>query len=203
MSITIDPTVGSRSNVFHEFLEAVFDGVAWNRLSRRRRPVGAIPPTLLENQVKMSITIYPTVRSRSHFFTSFRRQFSMELRGIGTTQRRRPVGAIPSTTLVNRVNRSLTIDPTVGSRSNVFHEFSEAVFDGVAWNRYVTPTASGRGHSTDSARQPGQKVHNYRSDRWIALKCFSLVFEGCFRWSCAESVRHADGVRSGPFHRHL
>ena len=79
----------------------------------------------------------------------------MELRGISTTQRRRLVGAIPPTALENRVKRSLTIYPTVGSRSNVFHEFSEAVFDGVAWNRDDTLTASGRAHSTDSTREPG------------------------------------------------
>ena len=76
----------------------------------------------------------------------------MELRGIGTTRRRRPVGAISPTTLENRVKRSITIDPIVGSRSNVFHEILEAVFDGVAWNRYDTATASGRGHFNDNAR---------------------------------------------------
>ena len=59
----------------------------------------------------------------------------MEVCGIGTTRRRRPVDAIPPTALENRVKRSITIDPNVGSRSNVFHEFSEDVFDGVAWNR--------------------------------------------------------------------
>ena len=79
----------------------------------------------------------------------------MELRGIGTTRCRRPVGAIPPTTLENRVKRSITIDPTVGSRSNFFHEFPEAVFDGVAWNRYDTLTAFGRDHSTDNARETG------------------------------------------------
>ena len=77
----------------------------------------------------------------------------MELHGIGTIQRQRPVGAIPPTALENRVKRSITIDPIVGSRSNFFHEFSEAVFDGVAWNQYDTPTASGRGHSNDSSRE--------------------------------------------------
>ena len=67
-----------------------------------------------------------------------------------------PVGAMPPTALEKRVKRSLTIDPTVGSRSNVFHEFPEAVFDGVVWNRYDTLMVSGRGHSTDDAREPGQ-----------------------------------------------
>ena len=84
----------------------------------------------------------------------------MELRGIGTTRQRHPVGAIPPTTQENRVKWSITIDPTVGSRSNFFHEFPEAVFDGVAWNGYVTAMVSCRGHSNDSAREPSQKVHN-------------------------------------------
>ena len=73
----------------------------------------------------------------------------MEFRGISTTSQRRPVGAITQTTLENRIKRSITIDPTVGSRSNLFHVFPEAA-----------ATASGRGHSTDNAREPGQKVHN-------------------------------------------
>ena len=59
----------------------------------------------------------------------------MELHGISTTSRRRPVGAITLTTLENRVKWSVTIDPTVGSRSNFFNEFPKAIFDGVAWNQ--------------------------------------------------------------------
>ena len=55
----------------------------------------------------------------------------MELSGIGTTQRRLPVGAFPLIALENRVKRFITIHPTVGSRSNFFHEFPEAIFDGV------------------------------------------------------------------------
>ena len=125
----------------------------------------------------------------------------MELHGIGKTRQRRPGGAIPATPIENRVKRSLTIDPTVGSRSNFFHEFPEAVFDGVAWNRYDIATTSGQGHSTDHATELGQKVPNYRSDRWIGLKLFSRVFEGYFQWRCVESVRDANGIRSGPFHR--
>ena len=96
----------------------------------------------------------------------------MNWRVIGTTWRRRLVGAIPPTPLENRVKRSLSIDPTVGSRSNFFHKFPEAIFDRGAWNRYDTPTASGWGHSTDHAREAGQKVPNYRSDRWIELTFF-------------------------------
>ena len=102
----------------------------------------------------------------------------MELHGIGATRLRRPVGAIPPTALENRVKRSITLHPTVGWCSNVFNEFLEAVFDGVAWTRFDTLMVSGRGHSTDDAREPGQQVHNYRFDRWIALKFFSRVSGG-------------------------
>ena len=116
-------------------------------------------------------------------------------------RRCRPVGAIPTTRREYRVKRSVSRDPTVGSRSNVFHEFPQAVFDGVAWKRYDTPMPSGRGQSTDTTRIRGQKVRISRSDRWIALKFFSRVSGGCFGWSSVETVRHADAVRSGPFHR--
>ena len=168
---------------------------------RSRRPVGAIPPTVLENRVNRSITIDPTVGSRLNFFHDFP---MVVFDGVDwnrydtlTTSGR----AIPLTTLENRVIRSITIDPTVGSRSNFFHEFSEAVFDGVARNRYDTTMSSGRGHSTDRTTVPGQKVHIYRSDRWIPLKFFSRVSAGCFGLSSMEWVHHADAVRSGPFHR--
>ena len=105
----------------------------------------------------------------------------MELRGIGTTRRRRLVGAITPTTLENRVNRSITIDPTVGSRSNVFHDFPMVVFDGVDWNRNDTLTASGRGHSTDNAREPGHKVHNYRPTVGSRSNFFTSFRRMCLR----------------------
>ena len=53
------------------------------------------------------------------------------------------------------------------------------------------------GRTTDTIRVPDQKVHNYRSDRWIALKLFARVSGGCFTWSTAESVLYDDAVRSG------
>ena len=52
------------------------------------------------------------------------------------------------------------------------------------------------GNSTDPTRVPAQKVHNYRSDRWITLKFFSGVSEGCLTWSSTNSVLHSDDVRS-------
>ena len=53
------------------------------------------------------------------------------------------------------------------------------------------------GHTADTTRVPAQRVHNYRSDPWIALKCFSLVSRGCVKWRSVESVLYADDVRSG------
>ncbi len=43
-----------------------------------------------------------------------------------------------------QIKRSLSIDPTVGSRLNFFHEFSEAVSHGAAWNRDDRATTSWR-----------------------------------------------------------
>ena len=53
------------------------------------------------------------------------------------------------------------------------------------------------GRNTDTIRVPDQKVHNYRSDRWIALKLFPRVSGGSFTWSSVESVLHDDDVRPG------
>ena len=52
-------------------------------------------------------------------------------------------------------------------------------------------------NSTDQTRVPTQKVHDYRSDRWIVLKVFSGVSGCCLTWSSADSVLHSDDVRSG------
>ena len=53
------------------------------------------------------------------------------------------------------------------------------------------------GNSTDQTRVLAQKVHKYKSDRWIALKFFSGVSGGCLTWSSADSVLHSDDIRSG------
>ena len=54
------------------------------------------------------------------------------------------------------------------------------------------------GHTTNTSRVPAQKVHNYRSDRWIALNFFSRVSVGCFKCCSLKSVLHAnDTVWSG------
>ena len=51
--------------------------------------------------------------------------------------------------------------------------------------------------TADMTRVPAQKVHNYRSDRWITLNFFLLVSVGCFTWRSLESVLHAVDVWSG------
>ena len=104
----------------------------------------------------------------------------MELRGIGTTRRRRTVGAIPPTRREYRVERSVSIDPTVGSRSNFVSQDSGGYFRWSSVESVRPSTASGRGHFTDRTRTPGQKVFISRSDRWIALKLFFTSFRRLF-----------------------
>ena len=119
MFVSIDLTVGSRSNFFSGVPRQFSMGLHGINTTRRRRPVGAIPPTRTEYRLKRSVSINPTVGSRSNFVTSFRRLFSMELRGIRTTRRRRPVGGIPMTGIEYRLKRSVSIELTVGSRQIV------------------------------------------------------------------------------------
>ena len=63
-----------------------------------------------------------------------------------------------------------------------FSRVSVGCLDAIEWNRYDTSMPSGRGHSTDTTRVPGQKVRISRSDRWVALKFFHefpwAVFNG-------------------------
>ena len=105
----------------------------------------------------------------------------MEEGGIGTTRRRCPGGAVTPTGQEYRVKRHVSLDPTVGSRSNFFHEFLNNVFDGGWWNRYDTSTVSRRRRYTYMTRVPGQKARISTSDRWIALKFFSKVSGDRFR----------------------
>ena len=107
----------------------------------------------------------------------------MEERGIGTTRRRCPGGGVTPTGPEYRVKRPVSLHPTVGSRSNFFHEFPKAGSDRGAWKRYDSSTVSLRRRYTDRTRVAGQKARISTSDRLIALKFFSRVYEGCFRWS--------------------
>ena len=53
------------------------------------------------------------------------------------------------------------------------------------------------GYSSDTTRVPVQKVHNYRSDRWIALKSFLGVSGGYFTCSSVQSILQADDIPLG------
>ncbi|KAJ6898042.1 hypothetical protein NC652_024769 [Populus alba x Populus x berolinensis] len=115
-------------------------------------------------------------------------------------------------------------DVRSGNNTDMTREFPEAVLHGVARNRYSMPTTSGHalpptrpgnrpkrssresilhaddvqsGNNTDTTRLRDKKVHNYRSDRWIALKFFSEVSRGCFTYSSVKLILLADDVRSG------
>ena len=99
-------------------------------MTRRQRSIAALPPTQQDNWLKRSVSIDPTVGSRSNFLHEFSEAIFNGLAWNRKTQPRRPVRAIPLTRRECRVKRFISTDPTVGSRSNFFHEFPEAVFDG-------------------------------------------------------------------------
>ena len=71
----------------------------------------------------------------------------------------------------------------------LFSRVSEGFF---TWSSVesVCPAAGAvwSAHTTHPTRVPDKKVHNYRSDRSIALKLFSRVSRGCFTWNSVESV---------------
>ena len=122
-SLSKDPTVGWHSNVFTCFWRLFSMELRGLGTTRRRRTVRVIPPTGPEYWPIRSVSKDPTVGSRSKFFTCFRRLFSMDLHGICTTHRRCPVGAIPPKGPEYRLGRSVSKDPTVGSRLNCFTSF--------------------------------------------------------------------------------
>ncbi|KAL3605024.1 hypothetical protein D5086_005883 [Populus alba] len=99
---------------------------------------------------------------RSIFFTSFPVCcFPMELGGIGTNHTTTmSCQANPGARLEYRIKRSISLDPNVGSRSDFFHEFLEAVSHEVAWNRgrHVATTTSWRGVHRQDQRVLDQKV---------------------------------------------
>ena len=105
--------------------------------------------------------------------------------------------AVPPTRFEYRIKRSITIDPTVGSLSNCFAGVSGGCFTWRSVESVLHDDDVRSGRTTDTIRVPDLKVHNYRSDHWIALKLFPRVSGGCFTWSSVESVCHADdAVRS-------
>ena len=105
--------------------------------------------------------------------------------------------AIPSTRLAYQLKSFITIDPTVGSPVKFFSGVSRGCLTWSSLDSILLSDDVRSGNSTDSTRVPAQKVHKYRSDRWIALKSFSGVSGGFFTWSIAESVLHSNEVRSG------
>ena len=64
--------------VFDEFPYAVFYGLTWNRYFMTTTSGREIPPTRPEYRLERSITLDPTIRSRSNFLRSFRRLLFMD-----------------------------------------------------------------------------------------------------------------------------
>ena len=182
---------------FQEFPEAVFDGVAWNRYDTLTASgQGHSTDNARESGQKVhnyrsdhwiALKCFSRVSGGYFRWIAWNRYDTPTASGRGHSNDndREPGQKV----------HNYTSDHWIALKC--FSRVSGGCFDRGAWNRYDTPTASGRGHSIDSARESGQKVHNYRSDRWIALNFFSRISEGFFGWSYDESVRHSDGVRSG------
>ena len=72
-----------------------------------------------KKQVKMALTFYPTVGSRSKFHTSFRRPFSLSYLWNPYSLKRKPCRATPE----KQVKRAIIFDVTVGSRSQFHSSF--------------------------------------------------------------------------------
>ena len=104
--------------------------------------------------------------------------------------------AVPPTRYEYPIKRSITIDPTVGSLK-LFPRVSGGSFTWTRVESVLHDDDVRSGRTTDTIQVPDQKVHNYRSDSWIALKLFPRVSGGCFTWTRVESVLHDDDVRSG------
>ncbi|WP_227525902.1 hypothetical protein, partial [Klebsiella pneumoniae] len=122
-SISIDPTVGWRSNFFHEFSEVVSHGVASNREQMATTSCLASPPAGREYRIK-KVLIYISDRWMAlKFFLEFPKAVSngeaSNQDEIGTTSCR----ASPPAGREYRIKKSLSIDPTVGWRSDFFTSF--------------------------------------------------------------------------------
>jgi hypothetical protein len=76
-SITLDPTVGSCSNVYKSFKRLVSLTSQWNRHETLLVSGRARPPTRPEYRHKRSITFYPSIGSCLIFYRSFQRLFSL------------------------------------------------------------------------------------------------------------------------------
>ena len=148
-------------------------------------------------RLKRSINIDPTVGSPVKFFSGVSR-------GCLTWS------SLDSILLSDDVRSGNSTDPTRvpaqkvhkyrSDRRIALKVFSEVSRGCLTWSSLDSILLSDdvrSGNSTDPTRLPAQKVHKYRSDRWIALKSFSGVSKGCFTWSIAESVLHSVEVRSG------
>jgi hypothetical protein len=85
--------------------------------------------------------------------------------------------------------KAITFDPTVGSRSNFYRSFRMNFSMEWMRNRYSVMMRSGR------ARLDGRsKGHNFRSDRWIAIKLLLEFPDALFHGVDEESILDDDEV---------
>ncbi|KAJ6941779.1 hypothetical protein NC651_007521 [Populus alba x Populus x berolinensis] len=166
---------------FHEFPEAVFHGDAWSR----QRQASSGNSTVLTRVAAQKVRIY---RSDRWIALKFFPRVSEAIFHGDTTA--------TATTTASRSGQFHRLGQSSGSKGpylyrsdrwialKCFHEFPEAVFHGDELNRYDTArrqrvsVRSGPFHRL--GKVAAQKVRIYRSDRWIALKCFHEFSEAVF-----------------------
>ena len=126
------------------FCGLFFFGLALHRYYTPTMFVRVIPPRQLEYRLKSSITLYPTVGSHSNIFKSLRGLFFSGLALHRYYTSTTSIRAKPPRRLEYRLKSSISLDPTVGSHSNIFRSFHGLFSFGLALHRYYTPTISVR-----------------------------------------------------------
>jgi len=129
--------------VLQEFPEAVFLGIALKSLLDAQTSCHAKPPTRLEYWLNKYLTFDSTTGSCSNFYRSFQRLFSLASQWNHYSMPTASGRALPPTRPEFQLNRSLTLDPFVGSCLQFYRSFWRLFSMASQRNRYSTPTMSG------------------------------------------------------------
>jgi hypothetical protein len=176
-SITLDPTVGLCSN-FHRSLRRLFSLVSKRyRYSMPLASYRARPPTKPEYRLNRSLTFDPTDASCPNFYRCFQRLFSYTSQWNRYSTPTKSDWARPRSRQEYRLNKSIPLISTVGSCSTFYSSLRRPFSVASQWNRYSTPTTSGRA-------RPAPRLE-YRLNKSITLdptigSCSNFYMS--FRW---------------------
>jgi hypothetical protein len=166
-SITIDPTIGSCSNVYRSFKRLVSLAFQWNLYETPLVSGWAIPPTKLE------------YRLVPNFLHDFLRMFSLASQCTRYSMLMTSSWARPPTRLEYRLKRSLTFYSIVGLCLIFYRSFRRLFSLALQWKCYsATQGLVGPDHRPD--KSTGSTCHNSWSDHWIVLKFLQEFSEAIF-----------------------